>query len=352
MRKSFVSTENNNGASLGQPKETQSSIYSSFSTTGSFPLQTTFNKISTEISPSTSISTSPPLIGPISTSGFTSHSPIENSPIDVQASLQFQKKKKKRVYTIEYLRTFQKLYSGGPAPEDMKWYLNEYKVAPTLNFQKQKPKSGNESSFDGFIRSNGGSFSSMHSSTLSISQTQSFAHSYPLPSTEYSLSSSSPVQVRTCANPWLPRYQSKLAINDPIQEKKLKLLNNVQGVLNKLTLERFEHLSVQLIKYLKEADTSELKNEIIEQIFDKAISEPQFTDMYARLCSRINAEIPQWTENEQVFNFRSILLNLCQSRYETSIAPPKQEEENKEEGKGRKEGTKRKEERKNEEEKE
>ena len=62
-----------------------------------------------------------------------------------------------------------------------------------------------------------------------------------------------------------------------------------------------------------------------EQVFDKALSEPTFSALYAQLCLHLSSELPDFTEpNEegkpQKVTFRRIILNKCQSEFEKGAA--------------------------------
>jgi translation initiation factor 4G len=57
------------------------------------------------------------------------------------------------------------------------------------------------------------------------------------------------------------------------------------------------------------------------QVFDKALSEPSFSEIYATLCYDLNHSLPTFTgEDEeggtQEITFRRLLLNKCQEEFE------------------------------------
>ena len=79
------------------------------------------------------------------------------------------------------------------------------------------------------------------------------------------------------ANRWRPQKNSSPFI---VAEKKVK------AILNKMTKEKFDRLSEQMIDIpLK---SYEVLTMIIENVYDKAIDEPAFGDMYADLCVRLS----------------------------------------------------------------
>ena len=68
--------------------------------------------------------------------------------------------------------------------------------------------------------------------------------------------------------------------------------------------------------------TLELLTGIIALVFDKAISEPSFSTMYAVLCKKLSIQCPEFNDadgNKQ--SFRRILLNKCQEEFENKTPP-------------------------------
>ena len=57
-------------------------------------------------------------------------------------------------------------------------------------------------------------------------------------------------------------------------------------------------------------------------MFDKALSEPTFSALYAQLCHFLSSELPDFTEADpetgepKKVTFRRIILNKCQSEFE------------------------------------
>jgi len=98
-------------------------------------------------------------------------------------------------------------------------------------------------------------------------------------------------------------------------------LRKVKGILNKLTLEKFKVLADQIVDIgIKDEET--LKG-IIKEIFDKAIDEPNFGSLYAKLCQYINEELPkkqEWVNIKDTNNnvFRKLMLNRCQEEFESN----------------------------------
>jgi translation initiation factor 4G len=124
---------------------------------------------------------------------------------------------------------------------------------------------------------------------------------------------------------WVAQLRKQQEDKDLDEEAKHRLLEestrkDLQGLLNKLTLDKFERLSDQIIA-LDVSSPSQLKL-VIYGVYDKAVDEPNFGPMYARLCAKMSAKLPElhkWIamEGEEKNNlFRRILLNKCQEEFE------------------------------------
>ena len=59
------------------------------------------------------------------------------------------------------------------------------------------------------------------------------------------------------------------------------------------------------------------------QIFDKALVETTFTELYAELCSKLNASLPEFEDPEsdegKKITLRRLLLNKCQASPEPCV---------------------------------
>ncbi|XP_055935890.1 eukaryotic translation initiation factor 4 gamma 3-like isoform X2 [Argiope bruennichi] len=117
------------------------------------------------------------------------------------------------------------------------------------------------------------------------------------------------IKLHESQNAWKPLHKSEI----PPDEKD-KLKRSVQGVLNKLTPQKFETLLSQL-KGLN-IDTEEKLALVIDLIFEKAIDEPNFSVPYANLCKHLALiKVPVSGTGTQV-NFRKLLLTKCQKEFE------------------------------------
>ncbi|KAI8909538.1 armadillo-type protein, partial [Gorgonomyces haynaldii] len=114
-------------------------------------------------------------------------------------------------------------------------------------------------------------------------------------------------------NAWVAPKKSELSEVERISKE-------VKGVLNKVTAETFDKLSEKIANI--GVETEEILTAVIEIIFDKALEEPGFNALYARLCQFLMLRLPQiqdWIAADSKSNvFRRLLLKKCQTEFENS----------------------------------
>nr|DAD18288.1 TPA_asm: hypothetical protein HUJ06_019751 [Nelumbo nucifera] len=88
----------------------------------------------------------------------------------------------------------------------------------------------------------------------------------------------------------------------------------LKAILNKLTPQNFE----KLFEQVKEVniDNAVTLSGVISQIFDKALMEPTFCEMYANFCYHLAGELPDFSEDNEKITFKRLLLNKCQEEFE------------------------------------
>jgi hypothetical protein len=89
----------------------------------------------------------------------------------------------------------------------------------------------------------------------------------------------------------------------------------IQSLLNKLTLEKFDKLCGKLVDLFKTVDTAEALECSVELVHKKALSEPHFCSMYSDLCERLSKESPEFPDPEggkKPLGFSKLILNDCQ----------------------------------------
>lgn len=115
-------------------------------------------------------------------------------------------------------------------------------------------------------------------------------------------------------------------VTDEEQTKQRQL----KAILNKLTPQNFDKLFEQ-VKAVNIDNTVTLTG-VISQIFDKALMEPTFCEMYANFCYHLAAVLPDFSEENEKITFKRLLLNKCQEEFERGER--EQEEANKVEEEG------------------
>ncbi|KAG9440336.1 hypothetical protein H6P81_020501 [Aristolochia fimbriata] len=99
-------------------------------------------------------------------------------------------------------------------------------------------------------------------------------------------------------------------ISDEEESKQRQL----KSILNKLTPQNFDKLFEQ-VKAVN-IDNAETLTGVISQIFDKALMEPTFCEMYANFCFHLARELPDFNEDNEKITFKRVLLNKCQEEFE------------------------------------
>ncbi|KAM5559280.1 hypothetical protein ABKV19_020765 [Rosa sericea] len=96
-----------------------------------------------------------------------------------------------------------------------------------------------------------------------------------------------------------------------------RVVKTVKGILNKLTSEKFDLFKGQLVD--SGITSADILKEVIALMVDKAVLEPSFCLMVARLCSDLNERLPRFPSEEpdgKEITFRRVLLRNCQEVYE------------------------------------
>ncbi len=136
------------------------------------------------------------------------------------------------------------------------------------------------------------------------------------------------------ANRWTPASVSKKPAAAANEDSPEVVERKVKGLLNKLTMERFDSISDQIITWAnkseKEKDGRTLI-QVIKLVFEKATDEATYSEMYARLCRKMMEQISPKVQDDGIRNsegkhitgghlFRKYLLNRCQEDFERGWA--------------------------------
>jgi len=156
-----------------------------------------------------------------------------------------------------------------------------------------------------------------------IQQGHGFSHAQSSMGQSVSLEPVAPLQAT--ANRWDRKIASAVDPDSPeIVDRKVK------GLLNKLTMEKFDSISDQIIAWAnrseKEKDGRTLI-QVIRLVFEKATDEATWSEMYARLCRKMMEQISPSVQDDGIKNndgkpitggqlFRKYLLNRCQEDFE------------------------------------
>ncbi|KAL8292097.1 hypothetical protein RQP46_001563 [Phenoliferia psychrophenolica] len=130
---------------------------------------------------------------------------------------------------------------------------------------------------------------------------------------------------------WMPSVLGANATDATAPDSPELVQRKVKALLNKLTLEKFDSISDQILawadKSVNETDGRILR-QVIALIFEKATDEANFSEMYARLCRKLMEKVSPNVKDEGVKGpdgalvaggglFRKYLLNRCQEDYES-----------------------------------
>eukprot|EP00933_Yihiella_yeosuensis_P000350 TRINITY_DN10052_c0_g2_i2.p1 TRINITY_DN10052_c0_g2~~TRINITY_DN10052_c0_g2_i2.p1 ORF type:complete len:737 (-),score=221.30 TRINITY_DN10052_c0_g2_i2:424-2634(-) len=135
-------------------------------------------------------------------------------------------------------------------------------------------------------------------------------------------SGSADAAIKVSENSWAAqqraRREQRMAASDPDEQVSRK----IKGILNKLTLEKFEQLKDKLLT-CGITSTTHVKI-LIRELFDKAITQHHFIDMYADLCVLLDEHFSSTPlDNDDAdFSFKRSLLQECQTSFERYLAPP------------------------------
>ncbi|XP_028282693.1 eukaryotic translation initiation factor 4 gamma 1a isoform X2 [Parambassis ranga] len=138
-----------------------------------------------------------------------------------------------------------------------------------------------------------------------------------------SMSLNDDIQLNKAEKAWKPtskkstrnRGPEEVDEDDPEQMKTQELFKRLRSILNKLTPQKFQELMKQVTELT--IDTEERLKGAIDLIFEKAISEPNFSVAYANMCRCLIALKVPTSDKPGIFvNFRKVLLNRCQKEFE------------------------------------
>ena len=101
------------------------------------------------------------------------------------------------------------------------------------------------------------------------------------------------------------------------------MVRKARGILNKLTPEKFQTLTEQMLQL--DITTEERLCQVTDLIVEKAFSEPSFSVVYANLCAflmKLKVSVGQQSEAEGAqqsvvnLSFQKVLFRRCQKKFE------------------------------------
>ncbi|KAM3857534.1 eukaryotic translation initiation factor 4 gamma 1-like [Diretmus argenteus] len=132
-----------------------------------------------------------------------------------------------------------------------------------------------------------------------------------------SMSLNGDVQLNKAEKAW--KTMKRVTKNDEEPAKTQELFKRLRAILNKLTPEMFERLMKQVIEL--PIDTEERLKGVIDLIYEKSISEPNFSVTYANMCRCLRGlRVPRTDKPGVTVNFHKLLLNRCQKEFEKVMA--------------------------------
>ncbi|EZG44219.1 MIF4G domain protein [Gregarina niphandrodes] len=109
----------------------------------------------------------------------------------------------------------------------------------------------------------------------------------------------------------------------PELSRPVALRRHTKSLLNKLTVEKFEAIADRLVRDILEscADEEEL-SVVVDEVYKKAVSEPDFSEMYADLVLVLRARSPQFQKDDQdeprkkPVDFQRCIVFRCQDEFD------------------------------------
>ncbi|VVB17582.1 unnamed protein product [Arabis nemorensis] len=99
--------------------------------------------------------------------------------------------------------------------------------------------------------------------------------------------------------------------------EKDQVLKTVKGILYTMTPEKYDLLKGQLMD--SGITSADILMGVVQLIYEKAVLEPTFCQMYALLCCDIDGKLPSFPSEEaggKEITFKRLLLNYCQEAFE------------------------------------
>jgi len=132
-----------------------------------------------------------------------------------------------------------------------------------------------------------------------------------------------PVALAVSENSFAARARARRAqAAEGAQEDETTMVErSLKSLLNKLTLEKFTDISTQLLAV--PMNSTHHVEILIKEIFEKAITQHHFIEMYSDLCSLVHEHfLKHPPTDDPKFTFKRLLLEECQASFERNLKPP------------------------------
>lgn len=100
---------------------------------------------------------------------------------------------------------------------------------------------------------------------------------------------------------------------EEIKQRKFK------AILNKLTPQNFVRLGIKVYKQAN-IDSALTLAGVTSQIFERALMEPVFCEMYSDFCHHLSVILPPFHMDNRIIKFKRLLINKCQEEFERKEA--------------------------------
>uniref|UniRef100_A0A5S6QAM8 MIF4G domain-containing protein n=1 Tax=Trichuris muris TaxID=70415 RepID=A0A5S6QAM8_TRIMR len=118
------------------------------------------------------------------------------------------------------------------------------------------------------------------------------------------------VQLQKSENAWKPNWKKPRELSaDSLKTQ--ELYKNVRNVLNKLTPKNLTDMTEQFNEHINSADTMDRMTGVVDIFFEKALSEPNYCNLYSQLCKSTYAT----TDKKKGKEFKTTLLSRCQREF-------------------------------------
>ena len=139
------------------------------------------------------------------------------------------------------------------------------------------------------------------------------------------------VPLEHSANRWVPNNSTGRRGGGGADQDSPEVVDRkVRSLLNKLTMEKFDSISNQIIAWANKSENEKDGRtliQVIRLVFEKATDEAAWSEMYARLCRKMMEQISPNVQDDGIRNaegkpitggllFRKYLLNRCQEDFE------------------------------------